>query len=91
LSKHLRLVQSSILAREFRRAAEGKDPDVADSPRERSGTPALRYLAILSAARDFGVPLGDIERVARHFHPCQTSPRELADALADALTRATRA
>ena len=44
----------------------------------------LRCLAILSAARDFGVARADIERVAR-LDPVAMSPRELADALADAL------
>ena len=51
----------------------------------------LRYLAILSAARDFGVRPADIERVVRRFDPGQTSPRELADALADTLTPASKA
>lgn len=64
---------------------------MADPPHERSGTPPLRYLAILSAARDFGVSGADIERVVRRFDPLQTSPRELADALADTLTPATKA
>jgi len=64
---------------------------VADPSREPSGTPVLRYLAILSAARDFGVRPADIERVVRRFDPGQTSPRELADALADTLTPASKA
>ncbi len=50
--------------------------------------PVLRYLAILSAARDFGLSRADIERVARRFDPLQLRPRELADALADELPRA---
>ncbi len=64
---------------------------MADPRHEPSGTPALHYLAILSAARDFGVSAADIERVARHLHPFQTSPRELADALAETLTPRSRA
>lgn len=64
---------------------------MADVPHEQCGTPALRYLAIMSAARDFGVSAAVIERVARRFDPVQTSPRELADALADALTPGSRA
>ena len=64
---------------------------MADPPHEPSGTPALRYLAILSAARDFGVSPADIEQVVRRVDPLQTSPRELADALADTLTRASKA
>ena len=50
-----------------------------------AGIPTLRYLAILSAARDFGLSAADLERVVRRLHPLQTSPRELADALADLL------
>jgi hypothetical protein len=64
---------------------------MADHHHEPSGTPTLRYLAILSAARDFGVSAADIERVARRFDPFQTSPRELADALANLLTRTSKA
>jgi hypothetical protein len=64
---------------------------VADPPHEPPGTPALRYLAILSAARDFGVSAADLERVAQRFQPFQTSPRELADALADLLIPASKA
>lgn len=50
-----------------------------------AANPILRYLAILSAARDFGVPADDLERVARQFDPLTVTPRQLADALADAL------
>ncbi len=53
-----------------------------------SGPPAnpiLRYLAILNAARDFGVSAVEIERVARRFDPLDVRPAELADALADTL------
>jgi hypothetical protein len=64
---------------------------VADSPKEPSGIPALRYVAIMSAARDFGVTAADIERVARRFDPCLTTPRALADALADTLIPAPKA
>jgi hypothetical protein len=73
------------------RVDEGNPPYVADPPHQPSGIPALRYLAILSAARDFGVSAADIERVVRCFDPSQTSPRELADALADTLTPASTA
>ena len=45
---------------------------------------ALRCLAILCAARDFGIARADIERVVR-LDPLAMSPRELADALVDAL------
>jgi hypothetical protein len=45
----------------------------------------LRYLAILSAAREFGVSRADIERVALSTDPLSITPRELADALADTL------
>jgi hypothetical protein len=43
----------------------------------------LRYLAILSAARDFGVSRADLARVASRFDPETASPEELADALAE--------
>ncbi|HWF35370.1 MAG TPA: hypothetical protein VG295_08350 [Solirubrobacteraceae bacterium] len=43
----------------------------------------LRYLAILSAARDFGVSRADLARVASRFDPDTASPEELADALAE--------
>ena len=76
----------SISRRAFGRADDGDQPHVTDPPHEPSGTPTLRYLAILSAARDFGVSAADLKRVARRFHPFQTSPRELADALANLLT-----
>jgi hypothetical protein len=52
-----------------------------------AGNPVLHYLAILSAARDFGVSSAELERVARRFNPLHFHPRELADALADALPR----
>lgn len=58
---------------------------------EPHGNPVLRYLAILSAARDFGVSRADIEAVVRRFDPFETSPRELADALADTLRPLPRA
>jgi hypothetical protein len=47
----------------------------------------LRCLAILSAARDFGIARADIERVVS-LDPFAMSPRELADALADTLDAA---
>jgi hypothetical protein len=49
--------------------------------------PVLRYLAILSAARDFGVARADIEQVVSRFDPFTARPEEVADALADALHR----
>ena len=55
------------------------DPAAADGvpPANR----VLRYMAILSAARDFGVSAADIERVAARFDPRTADPGELADAL----------
>ena len=47
--------------------------------------PVLRYLAVLSAARDFGVSRSDCERVARRFDPLTVDPDELAGALVDVL------
>ena len=55
------------------------------SPRELPANPMLRYLAILSAVRDFGVSRSDIEDIARRFDPLTVRPRELADALADTI------
>jgi len=52
-----------------------------------ASNPVLRYMAILSAARDFGVSPDDRERIASRFDPFATAPQELADALADALLR----
>jgi len=52
---------------------------------EESENPVLRYLAILSAARDFGLSGYEVERVARRFDPLSANPSELADALADVL------
>jgi hypothetical protein len=48
-----------------------------------SGNSVLRYLAILKAARDFGVPQEEIEIVAGRFDPGRARCRELADAFAD--------
>jgi hypothetical protein len=47
--------------------------------------PVLRYMAILTAARDFGLGRAQIERIALQFDPLAADARELADALADAL------
>lgn len=63
----------------------GITPRVDGLPEESRGISVLRYLAILSAARDFGVSAADIERVVHVLQPFQTSPRDLADALADTL------
>jgi hypothetical protein len=49
------------------------------------GNPVLRYLAVLRAARDFGVAPADIAAVAARWPVHTTDPRELADALADTL------
>ena len=49
--------------------------------------PVLHYMAILRAARDFGLSPAAIEHVARGFSPLTARPRELADALADALAQ----
>ncbi len=49
--------------------------------------PVLRYLAVLTAARDFGVARRDLERIVRRLNPLLTPPEVLADALADVLLR----
>lgn len=43
----------------------------------------LRYLAIIKAARDFGLPQDEIEAIAGRFDPRETRCAELADAFAD--------
>jgi hypothetical protein len=48
-----------------------------------AGNPVLRYLAVLKAARDFGVPQNEIELVAGRFDPRTPRCEELADAFAD--------
>jgi hypothetical protein len=52
--------------------------------------PVLRYMAILRAARDFGVPQPDIDQIAQRFDPRSARPRDLADALADRLPASRR-
>jgi hypothetical protein len=58
------------------------------SDRQPPANPALRYLAILRAARDFGVSAAEIERVAQRFNPLDFEPGDLAEALADTLAKA---
>jgi hypothetical protein len=48
-----------------------------------SGNPVLRYLAVINAARDFGLPDKEIAATAGRFDPRRTRCAELADALAD--------
>jgi hypothetical protein len=56
-----------------------------------SGNPVMRYLAILKAAREFGVPQDEIEAIAGRFEPRNPRCDELADAFADLiLARTTR-
>jgi DNA-binding transcriptional MerR regulator len=43
----------------------------------------LRYLAIIRAARDFGLSQAEIESVAGDFNATRVRCSELADALAD--------
>lgn len=47
------------------------------------GNHVMRYLAVLRAARDFGLPDEQIAVVAGRFDPGRTRSAELADALAD--------
>jgi hypothetical protein len=47
----------------------------------------LRYLATLTAAREFGVSRRDAEHIVRRLNPLMTPPEVLADALADVLLR----
>jgi hypothetical protein len=48
-----------------------------------AGNPVLRYLAILKAARDFGISQREIEAVAGRFDATEVRCAQLADALAD--------
>ena len=48
-----------------------------------TGNQVMRYLAILKAARDFGLGQDEIAAVAGSFDPRDTRCAELADALAD--------
>jgi hypothetical protein len=75
-----------VKVRGFRTVGEGQPQHVHEPANHAPpANPVLRYLAILSAARDFGVASRDIERVACRFDPLTTRPEELADALADTL------
>ena len=56
-----------------------------------TGNQVLRYLAILKAARDFGLPQDEITAVAGRFDPRDTRCGELADALADLILARTPA
>jgi hypothetical protein len=55
----------------------------------RSGNEVLRYLAILKAARDFGLPHDEVAAVAGRFDPRDTRCDELADAFADLILSRT--
>ncbi len=69
--------------------APGMDPEPDISP---SRNPVLRYLAIVKAARDFGLSQREIEIVAGGFDPHRVRCEQLADALADLiLARGRRA
>ncbi|MGZ4200685.1 MAG: hypothetical protein ACXVRH_01360 [Thermoleophilaceae bacterium] len=48
--------------------------------------PATRYLAMLKAAREFGLAHTDIQSIVRRF-PTPAPSEELAAALAEAITR----
>jgi len=45
----------------------------------------MQYMAVLRAARDFGVAQHDITEIAQRFDPRTARPREVADALVDRL------
>ena len=54
-----------------------------------SGNSVLRYLAIVKAARDFGLSQDEIEAVAGSFDSRRTRCGELADAFADLILART--
>jgi hypothetical protein len=47
----------------------------------------LRYLAVVRAARDFGLPRDELDSLALRFPPHAGSVNELAEALTVALLR----
>lgn len=55
------------------------------------GNPVLRYMAILKAARDFGLSEHEIEIIAGGFDRRRTRCDELADAFADLILAKTAA
>jgi hypothetical protein len=50
-----------------------------------AANPVLHYLAIARAARDFGLPPGELDRLAQRFTPDGDAVASFADAVADAL------
>ena len=68
------------------RGAPGTAPEM-----DAIGNPVMRYLAILKAARDFGLQQDEIQAVAGSFDPSRPRCRELADALADLIVARTDA
>jgi hypothetical protein len=54
------------------------------------GNRVLRYLAIIKAARDFGLSQSDIEAVTGSFDPREPRCAELADAFADLILARTQ-
>ena len=58
-----------------------------DHPATPPENPVLRYLATLTAGRDFGVSRRDAERIVRRLNPLMTPPEVLAEALAEVLLR----
>jgi hypothetical protein len=55
-----------------------------------SGNQVLRYMAILKAARAFGLAQREIEAVALGFDPRRDRCDDLADALADLILKRSR-
>jgi hypothetical protein len=58
---------------------------------ERGGNQVMRYLAILKAARDFGLPDDDVATTAGRFDPRRPRCEQLADAMADLILARRRA
>jgi hypothetical protein len=58
-----------------------------DLDAQRPRFPALRFMAGLKAARDFGLDQGDVNAVALSFDPREPDVGAVADALAAALLR----
>lgn len=47
--------------------------------------PVLHYLAVVRAARDFGIEPHELDPLARRFPPASGAAEELAEFVADAL------
>ena len=59
-------------------------------PSATTENPVLHYLAVLRAARDFGLGSDEIDRLAARFSPDRGSVDEFTEAVADAVLASLR-